>query len=149
VLAFFLKFVPKVGPFKAIDFKIPTRKTEDLYIASVNRALDDYRNLLAATGTKELHLANTDFDTGRTTRAGEYALCDDAYEHLLDQLAQHDFHQVTPELRENILGFFDNPGTPVAIKRKAVSQQKTQDELRRLKDLAPPEHPAIQVSTLP
>ncbi len=35
VLAFFLKFVPKVGPFKAVDFKIPTQKTEDLYIASV------------------------------------------------------------------------------------------------------------------
>src|SRR6266566_227672 len=31
LLAFFLKFMPKVGPFKAVDFKIPTRKTEDLY----------------------------------------------------------------------------------------------------------------------
>src|ERR1700720_4755622 len=46
VLAFFLKFVPKVGPFKALDFKIPTRTTEDLYIASVNRTLDDYKPLL-------------------------------------------------------------------------------------------------------
>ena len=46
MLAFFLKFMPKVGPFKAVDFKIPTRKTEDLYIASVNHTLDNYKSLL-------------------------------------------------------------------------------------------------------
>src|SRR5260221_4838150 len=68
VLAFFLKFVPKVGPFKAVDFKIPTQKTEDLYIASVDHTLDNYRQLLAEARTKKLRLPNTDFDTGRSTR---------------------------------------------------------------------------------
>src|SRR5271165_5874066 len=61
LLAFFLKFVPKVGPFKALDFKIPTQQTEDLYIASVDHTLDEYKNLLAETGVDKLHLANTDF----------------------------------------------------------------------------------------
>src|SRR6201987_1202340 len=46
VFAFFLRFVPKVGPFKAMDFKIPTRQTEDLYVASVNHTLADYRKIL-------------------------------------------------------------------------------------------------------
>src|SRR6202162_2069739 len=63
LLAFFLKFVPKVGPFKALDFKIPTRKTEDLYIASVNHTLDNYKVLLAKVGTDKLQLAHTDFGT--------------------------------------------------------------------------------------
>ncbi len=53
VLAFFLKFVPKVGPFRALDFKIPTRKTEDLYIASVNHTLDSYRSSAGRSSKKE------------------------------------------------------------------------------------------------
>jgi hypothetical protein len=46
VLAFFLRFVPKVGPFKALDFKIPTKQTEDLYIASVDRSMENYIKLV-------------------------------------------------------------------------------------------------------
>lgn len=74
VLAFILKFVPKVGPFKALDFKIPTRQTEDLYIASVNRTLENYGSLLKEVKQRDLRLTNTDFDTGRVTHAGEYQL---------------------------------------------------------------------------
>src|SRR5580693_8562718 len=54
VLAFFLKFVPKVGPFKAVDFKIPTHTTEDLYIASVDQTLENYKGLLADVGAQKL-----------------------------------------------------------------------------------------------
>ena len=149
VLAFFLKFVPKVGPFKALDFKIPTQKTEDLYIASVNRTLDNYKGLLAEAGTKKLRLPNTDFDTGRMTHAGEYVLTDKSYAHLLDQLAQHNFERITPELRENILSFYGDPTAPVATKRNAAAWEKTQDELQRLKALALPETHSSEVSTLP
>jgi hypothetical protein len=147
VLAFFLKFVPKVGPFKALDFKIPTQKTEDLYIASVNHTLDNYRGLLSETKAKQLHLANTDFDTGRMTHAGEYVLTDKSYAHLLDQLAQHNFEQITPGLRENILAFYEDPNAPNATKRNAVAWQKAQGQLEKLK--AAPQSTSIQVSTLP
>jgi len=149
VLAFFLRFVPKVGPFKAMDFKIPTRKTEDLYIASVNHTLDNYKSLLAEVQSKKLSLANTDFDTGRTTHAGEYVLTDKAYAHLLDQLAQHNFEHVTPELRDNILAFYSDPSAPVATKRKSSEWAKTQAELERLKTFVPSEIPSIPESTLP
>ncbi len=149
VLAFFLKFVPKVGPFKAVDFKIPSQKTEDLYIASVDRTLDNYKMLLAETRKKTLRLANTDFDTGRMTHAGEYILTDKAYAHLLDQLTKNDFGQVTPELRENILAFYDDPTAPIATKRNPGQWQKTQDEVERLRAFAPTSVPSIQVSTLP
>src|SRR6202030_1714124 len=148
VLAFLLRFMPKVGPFKAMDFKIPTRKTEDLYIASVNNTLDNYKSLLAEVRTNKIHLPNTDFDTGRATHAGEYVLTDKAYAHLLDQLAQHNFEHVTPELRDNILAFYGDPSAPNATKRKSTEWAKTQDELQRLKDFVPSESPAIQESTL-
>src|ERR1700692_4781840 len=120
VLAFLLRFMPKVGPFKAMDFKIPTRKTEDLYIASVNHTLDNYKGLLAEVGGTKLTLPNTDFDTGRATHAGEYVLTDKAYAHLLDQVAQHNFEDVNPELRDNILAFYSDPKAPNATKRTST-----------------------------
>jgi len=149
VLAFFLKFVPKVGPFKALDFKIPTRTTEDLYIASVNRTLDNYKVLLTEVGTNKLQLANTDFDTGKMTHAGEYVLTDNAYAHLLDQLAQHNFDHVTPELKQNILAFYSDPSAPNATKKKSAAWQKTQDEVAKLKAFVPSETPSIEQTTTP
>jgi hypothetical protein len=135
ILAFFLRFVPKIGPFKALDFKIPTQKTEDLYIASVNHTVEDYKQRLGEVGKKDLHLTNTDFDTGRPTHASEYALTDKTYAHLLDQLAQHNFDQITSDLRNNILAFYADSTAPVATKKKPDAWQKTQDELQRLKQL--------------
>jgi len=149
VLAFFLRFVPKVGPFKALDFKVPTRTTEDLYIASVNKTVDNYKSLLDEVKTKKLSLPNTDFDTGHMTLAGEYVLTDNAYAHLLDQLAEHNFDLVTAELRENILDFYGDQSAPIATKRNTAAWEKTQGEVQRLKAFFPQTTPAIQGSTTP
>src|SRR5579864_1923857 len=149
ILAFFLKFVPKIGPFKALDFTIPTRKTEDLYIASVNRTLDNYRTLLVEVRKKEVHLPNTDFDTGRMTHAGEYPLSDEAYARLLDYLVRGDFLGLTPELRENILAYYRDENAPLATKKKAAAWEKTRQELERLKSVTPSEVPAIQITEIP
>ncbi len=149
VLAFFLNLVPKVGPFKALKFKIPTHQTEDLYIASVDHTVANYKGLLAEAGKNKLRLANTDFDTGRMTHAGEYKLTDKAYAHLLDQLVHDGFKQVTPELRENILAFYGDPTAPVATARDTAAWSKTQDELKQLKTASLPQPPAIRISENP
>ena len=142
LLGFFLRFVPKVGPFKALDFKIPTRRTEDLYIASVDKTVEDYTKRLHETTAGDLHLENTDFDTGHVARAGEYGLTDKAYAHLLDQLAQHNFEPISPELRANILAFYGDPkNPPVATKKKPADWQKTQNEVEKLRAL-PESRPA-------
>jgi hypothetical protein len=54
---------------------------------------------------------------------------------LLDQLAGHNFDQITPELRANILAFYGDPNAPIATKKKPGVWQKTQDELERLRAL--------------
>jgi hypothetical protein len=149
VLAFFLKLVPKVGPFKALNFKIPTRQAEDLYIASVDHTVENYKALLVEAGENKLRLANTDFDTGHLTHAGEYKLTDQAYAHLLDQLAKDGFKQVTPELRENILAFYGDPTAPVATARDATAWSKTLDELNQLKTVSLPQLPAVRISENP
>src|SRR6202162_3681445 len=138
VLAFFLRFVPKVGPFKALDFKIPTKQTEDLYIASVDRAMENYTKLVNVSQTGNLRLTNTDFDTGRDTRAGEYALTDKAYARLLDQLAGHGFAQITPALKANILAFYSDPNAPLSTKKKPDDWKKIEDELVKLRALPEP-----------
>jgi Zinc dependent phospholipase C len=149
VLAFFLKFIPKRGPFRALDFKIPTRKTEDLYIASVNRTIESYRVTLNEVRKKDLHLPNTDFDTGEMTHAGEYKLSDEAYARLLDYLARDDFRMLTPDLRENVLAYYRDENAPIATKKKAAAWEKTREQLERLKSVTPSETPAIQISETP
>jgi hypothetical protein len=81
------------------------------------------------------------------THAGEYVLTDKSYAHLLDQLAQHNFEQITPGLRENILAFYEDPNAPNATKCNAVAWQKAQNQLEKLK--AAPQSTSIQISTLP
>jgi hypothetical protein len=144
VLAFFLRIIPKIGPFKAVDFKIPTKKTEDLYVASVDRTLDNYKQLLHEVGARNLALPDTDLDTGRPTQPAEYSLADSTYAQLLDKLTQHNFDQMTPELRANILAFYSDRNAPLATKRKPAAWQKTEDELQRLKALPAVEKPAAE-----
>lgn len=137
VLAFFLKIVPKIGPFKALAFKIPTIQTEDMYVKSINKTTDDYAALLRAQKEGQLRLRNLDCDTGRDTRAGEYSLADKTYARLLDDLAKHDFGQVSPQLRENVLTFYASPDAPVQTKRNKKDWRTTLEELDKLKTSKP------------
>ena len=147
LLAVFLKIVPKVGPFKAVAFKIPTTQTEDMYIRSVNKTVDDYAALLRQQKQAQLRLADMDFDTGRETRAGEYSLADKTYAHLLNDLAKHEFAAATPQLRQNILSFYSNPNAPIATKKDSKAWRTAQEELEKLK-VTNPDHSVNTASTI-
>ena len=133
ILAFFLKWMPKFGPFEALAFKIPTTETEDLYIRSVNKTVEGYRAFLQAVGRGELRFANTDCDTGQKTAPGEYTLADDTYARLLDQLSRKGFKTVSPDLRLNILSYYDQSEVPYETKRQRKLWLRTLGELERLK----------------
>jgi hypothetical protein len=142
VLAFFLRLIPKVGPFSALSFKIPTQQTEDMYIKSVDLTVEDYGKLLHETKVQELRLPNKDCDTGKDTRAGEYQLTDKAYERLLNQLADKHFEHLTPQLQENILEFYSDLNAPIRTKRSKKAWTQTLANLERLKTAsAAPEEP--------
>jgi hypothetical protein len=147
VLALFLKIVPKVGPFKAVAFKIPTTQTEDMYIKSINKTVDDYGALLRQQRQVQLRLADMDFDTGRETRAGEYSLADKTYAHLLNDLAKRDFDQATPQLRQNILSFYSDPNAPITTKKNSKAWRTAQEELEKLK-VTNPDHSVNTASTI-
>jgi len=107
VLAFFTRILPRIGPLKTLDFTLPSSTTEDLYIRSVNTTVDAYNAELASLQHgKPLSLPNRDFDTGKSTKPGEYSLADETYAKLVGKLWTRHFDLVTPELQANIVAFY-------------------------------------------
>jgi hypothetical protein len=137
VLAFILRKIPKIGPASALDFKVPTAKTEDIYIKSVNRTTDNYFSLLHQMRDDTPKFPDTDFDTGRKTAAAEYPLADVTYSQLLQDQGKKHFEHMTPELRSNILEFYSNLNAPYHDKKNHKSWKKTMQALDQLKNWQP------------
>jgi hypothetical protein len=136
-LAVFLRYVPKIGPFKALAFNNPTPRTEDLYFKSINTTVDQYRLFLEEVRNNSLQLANCDFDSGKATKAAEYSLTDRTYAKLLAQLARRKFDQTTPDLRDDILHFYSDLSVPIETKKDPTRWQTVLVDLDQLK-LVPP-----------
>jgi len=115
LFAILLRYMPKIGPFKALAFNNPTPQTEDLYFKSINTTVDQYRIYLQQVGAGSLELANCDFDTGKETQAAEYSLTDETYAKLLGQLAGRKFDLTSPALRDNILNFYSDLSLPLEL----------------------------------
>lgn len=142
ILAFFLRIIPKVGPAAALDFKVPTTQTEDMYIKSVNATIDDYRRLLRQVRGRDMNFPNTDCDTGRDTADDEYSLADQTYDQLLDDLSEQHYAQVSQPLQANIIAFYSDPRHADARRSEGDTQKQTKQELEQLKTLVPQVEPA-------
>lgn len=138
VLAFFLKLVPKRGPFSGLSFKVPSQKGEDLFVKSIDDTVQSYTQLLRDTDTGSLHLLDKDCDTGHETEPGEYGLADNTYAHLVSDLADSNFQHVSPALRENVISFYSRPDAPIATKHSAKDWMKLQGNLEQLKQAGAP-----------
>jgi hypothetical protein len=132
-----LRYMPKIGPFKALAFNNPTPQTEDLYFKSINTTVDQYRIYLQQLRGGSLELANCDFDTGKETKAVEYSLTDDSYAKLLGQLAGRKFDLTSSELRQNILNFYSDLSLPLETKKDAARWQGVLTSLDQLKLVVP------------
>jgi zinc dependent phospholipase C len=137
LFAILLRFMPKIGPFKALAFNNPTAQTEDMYFKSINTTVDQYRIYLKQVSAGSLELANTDFDTGKETKAAEYSLTDETYAKLLGQLTARKFDLATPELRDNILNFYSDLSLPLETKKDNAQWQSVLASLDQLKSAAP------------
>ncbi len=138
MLALFLKIVPKVGPFKAVNFKIPSTRTENMYIASVNDTVQEYDRLLRQASASDLALPDLDLDTGKEAKAGEYTLADKTYARLVDDLCRKSPDPVATELQANIVAFFSGAKAPSSLD-DAIDWEKLQDELAKLKRTSVPD----------
>jgi hypothetical protein len=138
LLAFLIRIIPKVGPFKALTFQVPTPETEKLFRESYRDTVKEYDRLLTELRESgHLILVNDNFDTGRVTRPGEYALADDTYAELMDRLAEKHFVHVTQELQRTLLAYYSDLNSPFATKRNKKEWAKVVREVDELKANAP------------
>jgi hypothetical protein len=132
-----LRYMPKIGPFRALAFNNPTPQTEDMYFKSINTTVDQYRIYLQQVRAGTLELANSDFDSGKETAAAEYSLTDETYAKLLDQLAKQKFNLTSPALRDNILKFYSDLSLPLETKKDSVRWQSVLLSLDQLRLVTP------------
>ncbi len=121
-IAWMFRVIPKVGPFKALAFKPPTKQTEAFFESSFDLTVDREKTYLAEVKADRLKLPNMDFDTGNPSVVGEYSLADTTYSKLLDKLSDKKLEGVTPELRANILDFYRSK-TPADDPKAAAAME--------------------------
>ena len=136
-LAFVVRIVPKVGPFKVLAFKPPTPQAEKYFMESFDASLAHYRDFLDKVGNGDLTLSNLNLDTGRATNPGQYGLADNAYAQLLDKVTKDKFAGVSSDLRDNILAFYRDAWPPASMKKGAPDWSKTMEEVGKLKGYNP------------
>ncbi len=140
ILAFFVRLISKVGPFKPLEAQAPTSQTEHLYVESVDRTLDVYRARLREVKAGRLSLPDLDCDTGKPARFGEYRLADETYGRLLHEKAEVGFQALSADLRRALLAFYADRAAPSTVKRHAAWRE-TLRELDRLAATSSPAPP--------
>jgi hypothetical protein len=135
LFAFMTRVLPKVGPLRALAYKLPTPKTEKMFEDSYDAAVTRDRKAFASIDSGDIKISNRDLDTGKLASPGEYQLTDATYDKLLVKLAGKQFEGVTPELRENILAFYAAMKTP--------DPHGTAAQLSALKAFNPPATPRV------
>lgn len=134
ILAFLIRIIPKVGPFRTLSFRTPTPETEELFMISFNATVNDYRQI--ADEQRDLgHLAIPDdnMDTGSFTGPGQYPLADETYAELVDRLAKDHFKTISPELRAAVLSYYSNLNAPFYTKRDKKEWKRVVAEIGELK----------------
>ena len=128
--AFFLRLLPKIGPFSGLAFHPPTPTVEHLFMDSFNKTLDRYRLLLLAQQEGQLLLPNDNLDTGAMTEAASYGLTDETYAKLVQKT---NGRPVSDALRQIILSYYADLEKPFATKQNAKAWQDLIKELNTLK----------------
>ena len=140
LISWFLRIVPKSGPFKGLAFKAPTPEVEKMFMASFNTTVDNYRALLGDVAADHLDfITNQNIDIGAPTIAGRYLGADLAYDKLLNKLADHKFTGVSADLRSNMLDYYKDREPPIAPATNKVTAvwDKVMEQRSQLEQLQP------------
>jgi hypothetical protein len=108
IIGFLYHFVPKIGPFRALAFTVPSPEAEKLFLESFARTKERYAQELSSIRTGAPAFANINFDVGRETPLGAYPLADETYEELLGKLTKEKFAGVSAALRADLTRHFGN-----------------------------------------
>jgi hypothetical protein len=114
-LSWIYKLIPKIGPFRTLKFSVPTPEAERLFLESFTSTREHFKQSLDALSAGRLNLANTDFDTGKPSKRGEYSMADETYDELLGKLADHKFSGVSESLRLNLVAYYGDVDSVPAV----------------------------------
>jgi Zinc dependent phospholipase C len=132
-LSWIYQLIPKIGPFRTLKFSVPTPEAERLFLESFTSTREHFKQSLEALKADRLNLANTDFDTGKPTKRGEYAMADETYDELLGKLADHKFSGVSESLRLNLVAYYgDVDSVPAVTDAQLKRLEKTRKHLAML-----------------
>ena len=117
ILAFLYRLLPKIGPLKPLSFETPTPQAEALFEQSFRDTRVRFAQALEQVREHRLKLPNTDFDTGKRSRVGEYALADKTYRELVKRLKKKPADAVPQAVRDDIARFYASASASSASAR--------------------------------
>ena len=82
VIGVFYGILPKIGPFRALAFKVPPPEAERMFLDSLTRTRARYAASLQALRAGRVDLPNLNLDTGKPAAPGEYPLADETLAEL-------------------------------------------------------------------
>lgn len=132
-----VRVLPKIGPLRALKIKAPGPEAEKIFIQSFDTVLVNCSTSMKILASRNITLANIDFDTGNTTAPGEYKLADLNYGILIVELNNKNFNDVNPALRLNIMQFYNHPVTKTPNRKERKEWKKINLALAELKRSQP------------
>ncbi|HLW81974.1 MAG TPA: zinc dependent phospholipase C family protein [Candidatus Acidoferrales bacterium] len=138
ILAFLIRLIPKVGPFRALSFRTPTPEAEQLFMVSFNATIYDYRQIAKEQrDLGHLTIPNDNFDTGGVTGPGQYPLADSTHAELVDRLDKDHFKTISSQLRAVLLAYYSNLNLPFHTKHNKKEWKRVVGEIAELKQITP------------
>jgi hypothetical protein len=136
-LGLLYRILPKIGPLKPLGFKAPTPEAAALYAQSFRDATARFRAEVNDLKDRQFDIRNTNFDTGRPSRYGDYSLADDTYAELLETLSERQFQGTPVALTRHIMAFYGDSPRPSAEDSKHRKRwARVERALQELRDLS-------------
>ncbi len=132
--SFFIRILPKVGPLKALHFKVPTAQAEKYFDASFDTIIVQYAYFVHGASVTKAKLKDKNYDTGFPTQECKYSLADATYNEWLLQLKENNFKEVTSSIKNNIVLFYKTLQPPPQEKKYKTCNKvyATLEELKQL-----------------
>jgi hypothetical protein len=137
MLAFVVLVIPKVGPLKVLATKSPTTETEDLFLRSLNHAIEVLRKLLTRFCTKpEFLLENLDLDTGHAMVPGESDMVEKVYAELTTRIVEQK-NRIPDDIRNYLLKHYFDRDHPIQGHTDQKMRRRLASSLERLRESGP------------
>lgn len=133
--------LPKIGPLSDLSIRGPKPATEAKYIASVNRTVARYEELLdrlaknpSESPRRAMRIDDLDLDTGTRAIPGSYPLMDRTYAKLLADIVEVRV-PIPATIKRDLQAYYSNPNAPISTKKHKRAWRRVQQQLTVLEAL--------------